>query len=396
MPAWIHSLAFACLKGRFLVYNSCWEDPRLDRAVMQLGPRDRVLTIASAGCNALDYLLDEPARVDAVDINPHQIALLELKRAAIRALDFEEFFQLFGRGRWNGITAAYSCRLRSQLSPFARRFWDRAIHWFASTAPTSFYFRGTAGRLAQMVNWHIDRMASVRDLCSAILDSQTLEEQRYLYLQLKDLFWSQPLRWTLRHGAMLALGGVPLSQRRLLEDMAPGGILPFLDRVLETVFGCLPLADNYFWRVYLNGEYSPECCPEYLKPNNFERLKAGAIERLHLHPVAIADFLRQTDSQFSHFVLLDHMDWLAQEHPRALVSEWQEILAKAAPHARILWRSAGDRTDFVDKLVLSAKGQRLRLGELLSYEQELAADLHRLDRVHTYGSFHIANLEVPG
>ena len=33
-----------------------------------------------------------------------------------------------------------------------------------------------------------------------------------------------------------------------------------------------------------------------------------------------------------------------------------------------------------------------RVGDLLRYDHELADRLHPLDRVHTYGSFHIAHL----
>jgi hypothetical protein len=55
--------------------------------------------ITSAGCNVLDYAIAGPREIVAVDANPQQNALLELKVAAIRALDFDEFFALFGAGR---------------------------------------------------------------------------------------------------------------------------------------------------------------------------------------------------------------------------------------------------------------------------------------------------------
>ena len=38
---------------------------------------------------------------------------------------------------------------------------------------------------------------------------------------------------------------------------------------MEAVFAKLPFVDNYFWRVYITGSYTPDCCPEYLKPANF-------------------------------------------------------------------------------------------------------------------------------
>ena len=90
---------FRQIHGRNLVYNSCWEDPRLDRQALQINADDEVMVITSAGCNALDYALQGPRNVHAVDMNPLQNALLELKVAGIHKLDYDSFFALFGRGR---------------------------------------------------------------------------------------------------------------------------------------------------------------------------------------------------------------------------------------------------------------------------------------------------------
>jgi S-adenosylmethionine-diacylglycerol 3-amino-3-carboxypropyl transferase len=75
-----------------LVYNCCWEDPAVDRRALDLRADDTMLVITSAGCNVLDYALTGPARIHAVDANPRQTALLELKLAGIRQLDFDDFF----------------------------------------------------------------------------------------------------------------------------------------------------------------------------------------------------------------------------------------------------------------------------------------------------------------
>ena len=118
------------------------------------------------------------------------------------------------------------------------------------------------------------------------------------------------------------------------------------------MFARLPLADNYFWRVYLHGHYTPECCPEYLKPDNFERLKDGLAERVRVSTDTVKDFLEKNDVAVSRFVLLDHMDWLSDHLLPALQDEWQWILRRAAPQTRIIWRSGGLRTEFVDRLRL--------------------------------------------
>ena len=64
----------------------------MDREVLGLGADDELVLITSAGCNALDYALDAPRRIHAVDMNFRQNALLELKLAAIRNLEHDEFF----------------------------------------------------------------------------------------------------------------------------------------------------------------------------------------------------------------------------------------------------------------------------------------------------------------
>ncbi|HCP39587.1 MAG TPA: DUF3419 domain-containing protein, partial [Verrucomicrobiales bacterium] len=66
---------FRGIHGSQLVYNTCWEDPRMDRRWMKLDASSRVLMITSAGCNALDYLLDDPKKVVCVDLNYRQNAL---------------------------------------------------------------------------------------------------------------------------------------------------------------------------------------------------------------------------------------------------------------------------------------------------------------------------------
>lgn len=383
---WVHS--------HNLVYNACWEDPRLDRAALKLGPDDTVLVITSAGCNALDYLLDEPRHLYAVDLNPRQNALLELKRAGIRALDFGTFFAMFGRGRLVDARDVYQDTLRHTLAPEYRAYWDRHIDFFAGRGwRQSFYFRGTSGTFARLINGYIDAVAGVRDHLLAILNAGSIDQQREIYdAHLRPVFWSRLLRWLLGRDSTLSLLGVPRPQRQQVEACFPGGIAHFIEDCVETVFARLPLADNYFWRVYLTGQYTPECCPEYLKPANFARLRAGLVDRLSIHTAPVHRFLCQSPEPISRFVLLDHMDWHCAGDLAALAEEWQAIVDQAAPRARLLWRSGGLRTDFLDAIHVRHGGQRRRVADVLVRHDALAARLHALDRVHTYGSFHIADL----
>jgi S-adenosylmethionine-diacylglycerol 3-amino-3-carboxypropyl transferase len=389
---WVSGRVFKFVHGNNLVYNTCWEDPRLDRVALNMGPGDNVLVITSAGCNALDYALTEPNHVYAVDMNPRQNALLELKLSGIRNLEYEDFFALFGKGRLPDGRRIYHDTLRASLSPWSQTYWDKWIKFFDNSR-RSFYFRGTSGSFARMINLYVDRVCKVRPEIDRILTADSVEAQsRIYYDQLHDRFWSKSMQFAMNRDTTLSMVGVPKAQRRQVETQYEGGVVRFIQDCVESVFAKLPLADNYFWRVYLTGEYAQDCCPEYLRPDNFQRLKGGLVDKVSVHTNSVQAFLEQHDGQISRFVLLDHMDWLSDKFFPLLELEWQSILDRAAPGARAIWRSGGLRTDFLDRVQVQRGGQTVPLNNFLTYHEELADELHAKDRVHTYGSFYIADL----
>lgn len=389
---WISSRVFHWVHRNNLVYNTCWEDPRLDHAALKLSSQDHVLVITSAGCNALDYALAAPQHVYAVDMNPRQNALLELKMAGIRQLEYEDFFRMFGEGYLANVASIYTQKLRPELSAWAGRYWDRWITFFANPE-RPFYFRGTSGTFASLLNLYVDRVLRVREWLDAILAASSVSEQRQIYEKyLRDRFWTKSLKFAMGRDAMLSMVGVPRIQRQQVERDYEGGIVRFVQDCVEAVFTHLPLVDNYFWRVYLMGRYTRECCPEYLKAAQFQRLQEGLVDRVTTHSATVQRFLEISRPTISRFVLLDHMDWMSGHQTDQLRGEWQAIIDHASPAAKLIWRSGGLQTDFVDRVVVQRQGQCCEVSELIAYDRELAEQLHGLDRVHTYGSFHIARL----
>jgi S-adenosylmethionine-diacylglycerol 3-amino-3-carboxypropyl transferase len=389
---WVSGRVFKFVHGNNLVYNTCWEDPRLDHKALALTSDDRVLVITSAGCNALDYLLAEPKEVNAVDMNPRQNALLELKRSAIRVLEYDDFFKFFGQGYHPRAREIYAKTLRPEMDAWSRNYWDRWIKFFGSQR-RSFYFRGTSGYFARMINFYIDRVAKIRSEVTDLLDSQSVDDQKAIYDKIQHRLWTKSMRFAMNRDTTLSMLGVPKAQRAQIDNQYPGGIVQFVEDSLKAVFAELPIHDNYFWRVYITGRYTPTCSPEYLKEDNFEQLKSGGIDRLHIHTNSVQGFLDQMkDGSISRFILLDHMDWLSDRFFPLLEAEWQSIVDHADPSARVLWRSGGLRTDFLNDVSIRKNGQSAMLPELLTMNEEMADDLHQVDRVHTYGSFYIADL----
>ena len=352
----LHDRLFNALYNRSLVYNACWEDPAVDRQALELGPDDRVMVIASAGCNALDYLLDEPAAVHAVDLNPRQIALLDLKLAGIRALCFEDFFRIFGAGRHPDFATLYRRQLRSHLGAFSRAYWDRHGRVFVGSGDRrGLYFHGLSGKVARAFHWYLALRPALARAVRDLLAAPSLEVQREIYDQrVADSLWRGELRWLLSRQLTMSMLGVPVPQRHEVESQHRDGIAGFVREAIDYVFRELPLTNNYFWRVYLAGGYSADCCPSYLRPDSFERLQAGLVERLSIHTCSVTRFLDRTPEPISRFVLLDHMDWMSSTGIAALNAEWRAIFAAAAPGARVIFRSAHARPSYLDGVTLDA------------------------------------------
>ena len=376
-----------------LVYVTCWEDPRLDRVAMKLTENDTVLVLTSGGCNALDYALDAPDHIYAVDVNPRQNALLELKIAGIKELDYDSFFKLFGEGHLINFNQVYQ-KLRIHLSPFAQQYWDKnGTRYFTSKSP--FFFNGTTGMFARLINFYIDYLVRLRDDFNQLFKVKTTEEQRRIYYeQINDKFWLKYIHFLMDSDLTLWMLGVPPEQRKQMELYLKNGVAGFVEDCCRQVFGEIPIWENYFWRVFLEGKYSPDCCPEYLKPENFQLLKAGLVNRISVHTNTVAQFLEEQNVDISHFVLLDHMDWLSNYEYAELQREWQAIVDRSRGNSRILFRSGGFKVEYVDPINVSIKGRDYCLGDILHYQHDLARELHLKDRVHTYGSFYIADLVI--
>ena len=190
---------FEFLHSRFILFNSCWEDPRLDRRALRIGAGDRLAVITSAGCNALEYLLDDPAHIHAVDLNPLQNHLLELKIAGIRTLSWADFFQTFGRGRHPEFPDLYRDALRGELSPAARAWWDSRTSYFTGSRvfPT-FYHRGATGMAAKLARGYAAARGIRMEEVLSIFEAGSLEKQSELFEEyVGQRLWTRPLRWAL-------------------------------------------------------------------------------------------------------------------------------------------------------------------------------------------------------
>ncbi|MEM7656908.1 MAG: BtaA family protein [Bacteroidota bacterium] len=363
-----------------LIYNCCWEDPACDRDLLNIGPDSQIVMITSAGCNAITYLLENPASISAVDVNPRQNALLNLKKALFQHGDYEWLYAFFGEGKHPDYKGIYRTFLRPFLSDSDIEFWDKHLKYFNGKGwLNSFYFNGTSGLLARMFAHYLDLQPKLKQQVRAIFQAENLEKQREMYLEIEQRLFRRPIRWALNRQSTLHLAGVPANQTQLiLSEYPEEGVAGFVMDCFRNIFYDLPIQSNYFWYVYIYGQYDEHFCPEYLKERHFEHIRTR-IDRIQTHDTSISQFLKTHPDQYSHFVLLDHQDWLASHDPESLKEEWELILQNSRPQTRVLLRSAASEVDFFPECV----------AEHVRFDVEAARTMHQQDRVGTYGSTYL-------
>ena len=366
------------------VYNQIWEDPNVDLDALALTPEHRVLTIASGGCNVLNYLTADPKQILAVDLNPHHVALTRLKLAALSHLpDHESFFRFFGAADDKDNLAAFDAYLSPHLDAAARQYWHgrkgplspRRIEMFAR----NLYRYGLLGRFIGLLHG-LARLSGKR--LEDILAARTPAEQRRAFDEIiAPLFDSAAVKLLSKSPVSLYALGIPPAQYDAL--VAEGDAIQVLRERVERLACDFPLQDNYFaWQAFGRG-YDLEgrqAVPDYLRAENYPIIKARA-GRVSVHHDSLVDFLTRQPAQSIHrFVLLDAQDWMTTSQLAAL---WAQIDRTAySRDARVIFRTAGSDSPLGEALAPALLAPWV-------YHEWQSRVLHAQDRSSIYGGFHV-------
>ncbi|PUE25477.1 hypothetical protein B9Z39_12680 [Limnohabitans sp. JirII-29] len=373
---------------RQLVYTQIWEDPVVDMQALQLKPDDHLVTIASGGCNALSYLLANPAKVTAVDLNHAHVSLVKLKITGVRTLaGYEEFFHFFGIGQASSNVRVYKNVIAPRLDADSRQYWEggpigfRRIRMYAK----GFYKYGLLGQLIGIIHWGA-RLHGVH--LDELLKQPTVADQAAWFdAKVAKIFDSKLMSKICSSPFALYNLGIPPSQHHALCEQQPQNMSQVLKERARKLATVVPIKDNYFaWQAFgrrydVTGK---SALPPYLMREHHAQLKAN-IDKLTIEQSNIRDVIaRMGPLSLDAVVLLDAQDWMSNDEITAL---WTEITRAAKPGARVIFRTAGLQSPVEGCLTGSLQGQWLRDGA--------ACDtLGPQDRSGIYGAFHLYRLQA--
>lgn len=370
----------------FIRYASVWEDADvLCEALAPVAQGHRLLSIASAGDNALALLTLDPAEVVAVDLNTAQLACLELRIAAYHELEDNQLLEFLGFPTPQGLAADMSAakpregvsggthevlsgraqtyaRLRTQLSLTARAFWDahpEAItHGIIHAGKFERYFHAFRRWILPLVH----RRATI----AALRAAKSGDEQERFYRDHWDTWrWRALFRLFFSRFVMGRAGRDPEFFTHVDGPVATR-ILARTRHALTAI----STASNPYLTYILTGNFSAAALPRYMCAEHRAAIRAR-LDRVRV----VAGTAESAPGPFRGFNLSDIFEYMStDQHERT----YRALVDRAAPGARLVYWN-----------MLAPRSRPECLATHVQPLDELAADLHARDRAWFYQCLHV-------
>lgn len=344
-------------------YANCWEDPELLLEAFEIQPNSKCISIASSGDNSLSLLTKNPQLVLAVDLSIPQIACCELKKYAIKFLDYETFLEFLGFKSSNNRLEIYKS-IEENLNTQSREFFKNnpqvIQNGIIHQGKFEHYFQLFATKIMPLVH-------NQKNLTELFLP-KPIQAQKLFY----DKVWNN-LRFKLlfkvffNKFVMGRLGRDKEFFKYVNVKTISKNIKQRADRALRDI----PTWNNPYVNYILlnNFDYS---LPHFAKVENFNIIKKN-IDALEIKTGTINEVGKNYKTKFDCFNLSDifeYMDFELFKNVSCELLSFSNVGAKFC-----YWNMLVDR----------------RISEVLSanfsYKEELSKNLYLKDRAFFYKDF---------
>ncbi|CAN3370916.1 hypothetical protein DICA4_F33122 [Diutina catenulata] len=336
------------------IYAFTWEDPREDDNILHFSSDDTVLAITSAGDNILHYasLPNPPKRIHAVDLNPAQNHLLELKLAALRCLSHEQVFAMFGDGHIANFKELLVNVLAPHMSSQAFQFWMAKGDKTFNPAGRGLYDTGFSRWGIRLARWTFALFGVTKHIEEVCTRTDSMSKQQEIWDKYVKRTLFNPVVATLLVGNPVFLWkalGVPANQAKMMGKSVFKYVVDTLDPIPRR---SLLSKDNYFYYVCLMGKFAYNNCPQYLSLKGYKRLSAKSadspISNIRMHTDTLNEvFDRLTDKAITIAIIMDHMDWFDPKG-RDAYNEIAALKKCLAPGGRVMLRSASTKPWYLE------------------------------------------------
>jgi len=344
-------------------YAQCWEDADVLVAGLDPAPGAHCVSIASAGDNTLALLTRAPARVVALDLNPAQLACLELRVAAYRRLQHAELLELIG-SRPGTRRRDWYAACRADLGGGTRAFWDAHPEWIDAGIGSAGKFERYFTVFRTRVLPCIHRRRKVMDL----LEYRDPPDRGRFYQESWNTWrWRLLFRIFFSRTMMGRMGRDPR-----FFDHVEG---PVAARILERTrhaLATLDPSDNPYLHWILTGTHGA-ALPLALREEHFETIRRH-LDRLEWRLASIEQLLDgEPAGRFDAWNLSDIFEYMPEPAYHRLL---ERIAAHSNPGARLAYWN-----------MLAPRSRPPSMAAMLEPMDDLATRLHLEDKAFFYSRF---------
>lgn len=352
-----------------VLYSQCWEDPQLDRTAFNINENDVVISITSGGCNVLAFLVDNPRKIIAIDLNPNQNYLLELKIAAYRLLNYNQLLEFLGVKK-STQRLEYFNLIKHKLSVESLEYWEGHIKYIRQGIIHCGRFENYIKLLRVCLRILIGR----KNINQLFLINDEHERKELYHNKWENLRWKYFTKILLSRKMMSYMFDQGFF-KYLKEDFSFGK--HFAEKTKKAITE-LPVKENYFLTYILLGNYFENHLPDYLKPVNYGLIKSR-LDRIKIISGNCYDyFIKLEPNSISKINFTNIFEWMSEEDFELLLKETIRI---AKDGAVITYRN-----------LLVQREHPENLSDYISSNKELAKKLHDRDLSFIYKNYVIEKI----
>lgn len=350
-------------------YSQSWEDADLLLKALALHSYDNVFSITSGGCNTLALASQPISSLLAVDINPAQSALLELKLKAIHAFDYDTLLGFIGVRKSEFRKELYN-KLSGDLSAESDRFWKNHLNCIRE----GIIHCGKFERYLQIFRRYVLSLVHSGKTINELLTLKAEPEQLKFFNNKWDSFrWRMLFRLFFSRSVMQWLGRSPEMFRYTVKERISDHYLTRTRKAFTSEI----LFDNSYIEYILRGNYT-HSLPYYLRQDVVGMIQANRVPA-EICTGHILDILKGLPGAcISKFNLSDVFEPLSENEANLIFSE---ILRTGTNGARLI---------FWNNLV--RRNVNKELASCFRREEELEMQLKPQEKVFFYEDVNIYTL----
>jgi len=345
----------------FIRYANCWEDPDILLKGLNPQPGSRILSVGSAGDNSFSLLTTNPEFVIAVDISKPQLHLIELKKVAIKNLEYDEYLKFVGFIDDIKRLQTFE-KIKSFLLPDTQKYWEHHVEQIKN----GIIHQGKFEKYFQMFSKKILPFIHSKKRVAKLFEKKSDQEQITFY----NSKWNS-WRWRLLFKIFFSkyvMGKFGRDPEFLKEVKV--SVSEYIFNKAAKQLSSVEAQNNFILQYNLTGSFG-SLLPHYAQKQNFEKVKSN-IDKLIIKEGYAEDVFKETKN-FDCMNLSNIFEYMSVE---LFEQTAKQLIEASKPGARLAYWN-----------LMVPRRISINYKEMVSYEKELSEKFTDIDKGFFYNKF---------